>query len=231
MSAALLTSTYCISARGALAPARDARRARAAPSPAVAISNQGRAGFAPAPAPAVRRAGRCSAASLKAGMISGEVDDEAMLEKAGFPIAPEELITKCKAFLATNNGTENPDLLDESFVIVAPVIGPLPKQIFLDVFGGFGIKDAFSDCSEQYHNFYVDPFEGNRVWFMSRFKGTHDGTFINMEPTGKVVELVPTMSSVIFNEKGLVTKLCAETLKPKPQVSPHGVPHRQRPKP
>ena len=46
----------------------------------------------------------------------------------------KELIYKAKGVLATNNGADEPERLASSFQFVAPVVGPLPKDRFLEAF-------------------------------------------------------------------------------------------------
>merc|ERR1712048_1147669 len=49
---------------------------------------------------------------------------------------------------------------------------------------------------------------GNRVWYISRGKGTHTGTLAgSIKPTGKEVISPPQAQSFTFDEKGKVTKL------------------------
>lgn len=77
---------------------------------------------------------------------------------------PKELIAKTKAILATNNGANDPSRLASDFQFVAPVVGPLPKDKFLEAFASFKIEEAFPDARFNYYAFRVDPFEPNRVW-------------------------------------------------------------------
>lgn len=56
--------------------------------------------------------------------------------------------------------------------------------------------------------FRVDPFEGNRVWYMARGRGTNTGPlppFAN-QPTGKALVNPPQACSLTFDESGLVIK-------------------------
>ena len=57
-----------------------------------------------------------------------------------------------------------PARLASDFQFVAPVVGPLPKEKFLEAFASFKIEEAFPDAKFNYYAFRVDPFEPNRVW-------------------------------------------------------------------
>ena len=136
------------------------------------------------------------------------VDEQAMLASSTFPISPEVLIATTKRILAKNNGAEEPALLATDFKFVAPVVGPLPKEKFLEAFASFKIEEGFPDAKFGYYAFRVDPFEPNRVWYDARFTGTNTGTLAgSLEPTGKKVEAPPQACSMLFNESGECTQL------------------------
>lgn len=139
------------------------------------------------------------------------VDEKAMLAEKGFKIPPAELILLAKKFLVSRGGFgADPDLLSEDFNFIAPVVGPLSKDAFTKAIGSVDIKKAFPDFNAEFHNFQVDPFEGNRVWYIARGKGRNTGSFPPFAPgvsgTGKYVVNPPQACSLTFNEEGLVTK-------------------------
>jgi hypothetical protein len=109
------------------------------------------------------------------------VDEAGMLAQSTFPIAPEDLIAKCKLILAKNNGGEDPSLLAADFKFVAPVVGPLKKDPFLAAFQSFKLDEGFPDAKFNYYHFRVDPFEPSRVWYDARFFGTNTGGLIGGE--------------------------------------------------
>ena len=95
----------------------------------------------------------------------------------------------------------------EDFQFVAPVVGPLTRDAFSEAFGSFKLGDAFPDGEPNYYNFHQDPFEPNRIFFVSRFEGTNTGTIAGLLPaTNKRVQSPPQMQSCTFNAKGEVTK-------------------------
>jgi len=137
------------------------------------------------------------------------VDVDAKLAEKQFKIPPAELIHLAKRFLVSNSGFgADPELLSEDFKFVAPVVGPLSKETFVNAIGSVDIKTGFPDFKGEFYGFHVDPFEGNRVWYTARGRGTNTGPFppFAPTPTGRSVVNPPQACSVTFNEEGLVTK-------------------------
>merc|ERR1719343_1630858 len=107
------------------------------------------------------------------GVILSADEEAALLEASDFPIAPEELIEKCKQVLIAQRGIQDLANFDESiyaddFKFVAPFVGGptprnegetvkgMPKSEFLDNIRGFDLLQAFPDMDNRYHGFYVD---------------------------------------------------------------------------
>lgn len=137
------------------------------------------------------------------------VDEAAMLAESKFPIAPADLILKAKTYLAYEQGVSKPELLDEAFEFVGPVVGPLGKAQYLKAVGGFHFSDAFPDANAEFHHFRVDPFEPSRVWFTARGKGTNTGASASplfAKPTGKAYVNPPQACSLRFTEDGKVNQ-------------------------
>mmetsp|Transcript_23648 Transcript_23648/g.80636 ORF Transcript_23648/g.80636 Transcript_23648/m.80636 type:complete len:232 (-) Transcript_23648:1819-2514(-) len=149
---------------------------------------------------------RRAVVAAAAAQTTGVVDEAKALASSSFPIKPEQLIVKAKEVLAANFGCDKPELLADEFFIVLPVV-KLPKDDFVNIFGSFDIKSAMPDLDERFFGFTVDPTEPNRVWFFGRGIGTHTEKFLRFEATGKTIDMTPQVSSLIFNEDGLVTKL------------------------
>ncbi|CAE7230413.1 unnamed protein product [Symbiodinium natans] len=142
--------------------------------------------------------------------LSSQVTDEAKLRKERtFPLSEEELIRRTKIYLALNQDeVAVPELLAEDFVFCGPIIGPLKKARYIEQFKSFKFREAFPDRVNEWHDFRVDPFEENRVWFTTRGRGTNTGAAPPLipEPTGKAFENPPQACSVRFNEAGEVTE-------------------------
>ncbi|CAE8623023.1 unnamed protein product [Polarella glacialis] len=107
-----------------------------------------------------------------AGALAEILDEKTTLansQKALFGHFSEvQLIDKTKYLLQKEFGCLEPDLLAEDFQFLFPVVGPLPKEEFVDAFGGFKVKQVFPSACANYWNFSVDPMEPNRVWFFSK---------------------------------------------------------------
>ena len=147
--------------------------------------------------------------SIAAFLAKNVVDEAAMIAANPFALSPTELIARTKGILATNTGADDPSRLAEDFKFNAPVVGPLGKEEFIEAFGSFKLHEAFPDSRANFHSFRVDPFEPNRVWFDTRFKGTHTGPLAGgrIKATGKKVESPPQALSMTFNERGECTEL------------------------
>lgn len=138
---------------------------------------------------------------------SSVVDEAAMLAEAQFPLEPVQLIKGAKRFLAYNQGVDKPELLDEDFVFMGPVVGPLTKAQYLKAVGGFDFSEAFPDANPEWHHFRVDPFEPNRVWMTARGRGTNTGPGLGgllPKATGKDYVNPPQACSVKIGPDGKV---------------------------
>ena len=89
-----------------------------------------------------------------------------MLADSTFALSPDEMIALSKKFLESRGGLgADPELLAESFQFEGPVVGPLSKKEFGDALGRVDFDAAFPDFQGEFYGFYVDPFDGNRVWY------------------------------------------------------------------
>jgi len=167
------------------------------------------------PSPAVSSVGRWErgstvmVASTRAETNQIFVDEEAMLASASFPLPPEQLISLAKQFLASRGGFgADPNLMADSFIFAGPVVGPLSKEAFVSAISSVDIATGFPDFNPEFYGFRVDPFEGNRVWYTARGRGTNTGPLPPFAPdaTGKSLVNPPQTCSVTFDESGLVTK-------------------------
>jgi hypothetical protein len=121
-----------------------------------------------------------------------------------------ELISLAKRFLLSRNGFgADPDLLSPSFKFVAPVVGPLSKDAFVNAIGSVDVAGGFPDFKPEFYGFHVDPLKPDRVWYVAKGEGTNTGPLppFAPQPTGKRVVNPPQMCSLTFDEStGLVTK-------------------------
>ena len=137
------------------------------------------------------------------------VDEAALLKEQGFARSPEDLIARAKTFLESRGGFgADPALMADEFKFMGPVVGPLSKDAFVKAIGSVDMDTAFPDFQGEFYAFSVDPFEGNRVWYIARGRGTNTGPLPPFAPaaTNRPLENPPQACSLTFNEEGLVTK-------------------------
>ena len=141
-------------------------------------------------------------------LITGEVDEEAMLAASTFPIKPPALIARAKEILEAGVGTKDGGAcLAADFEFCAAVVGPLGREEYLKALGTFKLETAFPDLNPNYYGFRVDPFEPHRVWFTSRSTATHTGPLLGKPATGKKLTLPPQQFHLDFNEDGLLREI------------------------
>lgn len=134
------------------------------------------------------------------------VDEDDLLSSSSFPIPADELIQLAKAFTAAQlNGTATSWFADD-FRFVAPVVGPLGKDEFIDSLSSFDLQTAFKNLNSNYHHWRVCPFDRNRVYFSIKYTGSNDGPVMGRPATYKSIESPVQAHSLTFNERGEVTK-------------------------
>jgi hypothetical protein len=137
------------------------------------------------------------------------LDEAALLSSKGFAIAPDELIKLAKNFLVSRGGFgADPELLSPAFQFIGPVVGPLGKAEFVKAIGSVDIATGFPDFQGEFYGFHVDPFEGDRVWYTARGRGTNTGPLPPFAPeaTGRSLVNPPQACSLTFDTSGLVAK-------------------------
>mmetsp|Transcript_23189 Transcript_23189/g.68336 ORF Transcript_23189/g.68336 Transcript_23189/m.68336 type:complete len:251 (-) Transcript_23189:100-852(-) len=137
------------------------------------------------------------------------LDETQMLAEKAFPIPPDELVRLAKNFLASRGGFGGaPELMSPAFQFAGPVVGPLSKEEFLNAISSVDVAKGFPDYRGEFYDFRVDPFDGNRVWYTARGRGTNSGPFppFAPSPTGRAFVNPPQACSLTFDPSGLVTK-------------------------
>lgn len=151
-----------------------------------------------------------SASTGKTGLtLAPEVDATAAYAASDFPIAPDDLITRAKEVLGPDCGIGMKDdgaCLADDFEFCAAVVGPIPKNEYIDALDSFKLQDSF-DIETNYFGWVVDPMQTNRVWFMGRSISKHKDTFAGVEATGKELVLPPQQFHLDFNEAGKVKEI------------------------
>ena len=85
-----------------------------------------------------------TAPAAAAPVLAQEVDVEAAFASSTFPISPDDLTAKCKSYLSPEVliGTKDGGAcLGEDFEFVAAVVGPIPKDEYLDALDTFKLED------------------------------------------------------------------------------------------
>jgi len=150
-----------------------------------------------------------SASSTTSPALTPEVDVGAAYDASTFPIAPEDLVIRAKQVMGPDIGIGTKDdgaCLADDFVFCAAVVGPLPRDEYLDALDSFKLDESF-DIDPNYFAWNVDPLQTNRVWFMGRSVAKHTGTFVGVEATGKELVMPPQQFHLDFNEEGLVKEI------------------------
>lgn len=135
------------------------------------------------------------------------LDVSSMLKMSKFKIKPDRLIERCKYILKNKVGLNDDSDLADNFQFIFPVVGPLSKKEYLSTLKKFNLEKMFPNINKGiYYNFYVDPYEHNRVWFTARMRCCHTGSNTFGAATNIDVDCPPQVNSLTFNEDGKVTK-------------------------
>lgn len=142
--------------------------------------------------------------------IPGEVNVRQAYQQSSFPIDAGNLVNRAKEVLTPQIAVGTKDdgkCLADDFEFVAAVVGPIPKNEYLEALGTFKLTDSF-DIEQNFFGFTVDPLQTNRVWFFSRQVAKHVAPFMGAPPEhtkdGGVLTLPPQLHHLDFNEDGLV---------------------------
>lgn len=143
-------------------------------------------------------------------LLPGEVDVRKAYAESTFPIAPENLILRAKEVLSPQlliGLKDDGKCLANDFEFVAAVIGPWPKDEYLEALGAIKLEDSF-DVEPNYFGFTVDPIQPHRVWFFGRSVAKHIAPFMGAKPEDTmdagVLTLPPQVTYLDFNDDGLV---------------------------
>jgi hypothetical protein len=143
-------------------------------------------------------------------ILPGEIDVDEAYASSSFPIRPESLLDRVREVLSSEIEIGTRDggaCLSLDFEFVAAVVGPIPRDAYLDALGSFKLKDSF-DIEQNYFGFTVDPMQTNRVWFFTRQVARHVAPFMGATPEntkdGGVLTLPPQLMHMDFDSNGLV---------------------------
>lgn len=116
-------------------------------------------------------------------------------------------IEHCKQMVQKKIGLENDNDLHDTFQFIFPVIGPLTKSEYLKQVKQFDLETMFPGMYKNlYYNFHVDPYDPQRVWFVSRLITTHSGDGPFGKATHKKIDCPPQMNSLTFDKDGKIIR-------------------------
>ena len=93
--------------------------------------------------------------AVASNLIPGEVNTQAAFADSSFPIAPDALVNRAKEVLSPQIeiGTKDDGkCLAEDFEFVAAVVGPIPKEEYLQALGNFKLTESF-DIEQNFFGF------------------------------------------------------------------------------
>ena len=154
--------------------------------------------------------GTSAAFSSPATPIPFEVDAAKAFAESKFPIAPDDLVARAKQVLSPEIGIgtkDGGDCLADSFQFCAAVVGPLPKEEYLNALGTFQLENSF-DVAQNAFGFTVSPIQTNRVYWFSNAVATMKAPFFGADPKDVKEALVfpPQVFHMDFDEQGKVTE-------------------------
>ena len=143
-------------------------------------------------------------------LIPGEVNILEAYASSTFPIRPDSLLLRAREILSPEIEIGTKDggaCLSPNFEFVAAVVGPIPRDEYLEALGSFKLQDSF-EIEQNYFGFTVDPVQTNRVWFFTRQVAKHVAPFMGASPSttkdGGVLTLPPQLMHMDFDADGLV---------------------------
>ena len=108
---------------------------------------------------------------------------------------------------------DEPDLLSTDFSYIDPLMGPINKGRYIDVFSSFNVRDVVSDLDYQFQNLRIDPYNPYRVYVDMKARGTRTSA------VGKNVACAsskyfgpPESMSFTFNNDGFCTRITGAAL-------------------
>jgi hypothetical protein len=157
---------------------------------------------------AIRSASAFSSSSPE--LLPIEIDSEKAFAESKFPIAPDDLIARAKEVLAPEVSIGTKDggtCLAGDFQFCAAVVGPLPKEEYLNALGTFQLENSF-DIQRNAFGFTVSPVQTNRVYWFDNAVATMTAPFFGADPSDVKEDLVfpPQVFHMDFNEEGKVTE-------------------------
>jgi hypothetical protein len=137
-----------------------------------------------------------------------EIDGPKAFAESKFPIKPDDLIARVKEILGPeiSLGTKDGgDCLADDFIFCAAVVGPLPKDEYLEALGSFKLEDSF-DIAQNAFGFTVSPVQTNRVYWFNQQVASLKAPFMKVEKVDEDLVLPPQCLHLDFDDQGKVTE-------------------------
>lgn len=139
-----------------------------------------------------------------------EIDAAKAFAESEFPIGPDDLIARAKQVLAPEVSIGTKDggkCLADDFQFCAAVVGPLPKEDYLNALGTFQLDNSF-DITQNAFGFTVSPVQPNRVYWFNNAVATMKAPFFGADPSDVKEDLVfpPQVFHMDFDKDGQVTE-------------------------
>jgi len=144
--------------------------------------------------------------------------DEQSGGDVGMPPFPDSvMIQLAKGVTASSFGLDDPDLLSIDFTYLEPLMGPLKKEAYVELFTTkYNVRDAVPDLDYQFQNYRVDPYDPFRVWVDTRAKGTRIGPIgakaLPANIQSAKFESPPECMSFTFDADGYCTRITAASV-------------------
>ena len=128
------------------------------------------------------------------------------------PFPGSVMIQLAKGVTASYFGIDDPDLLSNSFSYIEPLMGPLNKEQYVDLFSTtYNVRDGIPNIDYQFQNYRVDPYNPYRVWVDTRARGLRIGDIgtskLPKNVPSAMYEAPPETMSFTFDNDGFCMRI------------------------
>ena len=116
------------------------------------------------------------------------------------PFPESVMVQLAKGIVAAQMAYTDPDLLSNRFTFCGPIMGPIYKKEFLEVYAA----DIFGGAEPDMTHFRVDPYDPYRVWVDVRSSGQFED--------GDIFETPPQAMSFTFDDDGFCVRITGDAV-------------------